>query len=138
MPRPFRLPLVALLAAVAALLAPLGAGPAAGVAASARSAVAGAAHATPAGASYGIRHKAARETRDGVVGRAHRERSHVQTGQPSRSSTTVATAVAGVLLLGLLVAAAGWWSRRNDSGQFVVDRTVARSRGRGPPALRCA
>ena len=128
--------MVALLAALAALLAPLGVGSAAGVAAPGRSAVAGAEQTGPAGAAYGVRHKAAREMREGVAARG--QRSQALIGQRTDTSPPLAPTALGVLLLAVLVAAAGWWSRGHHAVRAPVDRTVGRRPGRGPPALRCA
>jgi hypothetical protein len=163
MPRLTRQPLVALLAALAALLAPAGATAAGPVAVAARqSAVggaAGAAHTTsqpPVG-----RVTAGRELRDTAARRAQygsgadvstdagagadagaeaevEVGSTVASGGHRVSHHGPAPASAGALVAVALLLTVAWWVRRSRVDTALVGRTTGIRSGRGPPALACA
>ena len=148
MPRLTRQPLVALLAALAALLAPVGATAAGSVAAAVRQAVvggsAGAVHATsqpPAGrvtAGREWRDTAARRAQHGTEVAGDEVDGSFSTGSGLAGQSSVGHAPAGLLVGLVLLVAAGWWVRRGSGGTVPSGRTTGIRCGRGPPALACA
>ena len=160
MPRLTRQPLVALLAALAALLAPLGATAAGSVVVAARQAVAG--HGTGTGTAQTTgqsplgRLAAGRELRDTAVRRAQHEADTVldgalvgigsdspgiylgSAGQRLAGQGGVGQGPAAVLGVALLLVAAAWWVRRSAVDRAPSGRTAGIRRGRGPPAPACA
>ena len=140
MPRLVRPPLVALLAALAALLAPLGATAAGSVAVVVRQSVAGATQTTgqaPVGRVTG-----GRELRDTVVRRVPQGDAEVgglgTAGSERAGQGGPGHVPAGALAMVLLSVAAGWWVRRVVPVRVALGRTPGSRCGRGPPALRCA
>ena len=141
MTRLVRQPLVALLGALAALLAPLGATAAGSVSVAVRPAVAGATQ-TSGQAPVG-RVTTGRELRDTPVRR-------VQHGTDTGGLTTVGSArtghggtgqvPVGALAVAVVAGAAalGWVVRRVAPVRVAIGRTTGSRSGRGPPALRCA
>ena len=135
-----RLPLVALLAALAALLAPLGATAAGSVAVAGRQAAPGAAQATglaPAGRVTPGRELRDTEARRVLPGGA--EVAAVVTaasGQAGQGGPAHVPADAAAVVL--LAVAVGWWVRRSQVDRALVGRTSGSRCGRGPPALACA
>ena len=134
MPRLTRQPLVALLAAVAALLAPLGAAPAGSVAGAVRHAVAGATQTTsPTSHVPPGRVTAGRELRDVSVRRSqHGSGAELSRTAWTGSERAGAGPVAALAAAALLVAAVSWVPR-GGLGRALVGRTSGIRSGRGPP-----
>lgn len=136
MTRPVRVPLVALLAALAALLAPLGAGPAVAAGHAARSTVAGSGHASATPAPRAL---AVRELREGAARRWQQDGTPAQLdGARPATGPSQAGGVVGVLVVAALVVAAAWRLRRTGADPALAGRTTGIRCGRGPPALACA
>src|SRR5688572_30453567 len=140
MPRLTRQPLVALLAALAALLTPLGATVAGSVAVAARQAVTGATQTTsqaPPG-----RVTAGRELRDTAVRRGQdggsETESAVTAGSERAGDLGPGHAPVGALAAAVLLVAVAWWVRRDHADTALVGRTTGIRSGRGPPAPACA
>lgn len=140
MPRLDRQPLVALLGALAALLAPLGATAAGSVAVAARQVVAGATLTT--GQAPVGRVTTGRELRDTAVRRVQSSGTEVggltAVGPERAGHGGTGQVPAGALAVVALAAALWWWMSRLGPVRVAVGRTAGSRCGRGPPALRCA
>jgi hypothetical protein len=131
MPRLTRQPVVALLAALAALLAPLGAAPAGSVAGATQT-TSPTSHVPPGRVTAG------RELRDVSVRRSqHGSGAELSRTAWTGSERAGAGPVAALAVVALLVAAA-WWVRRDAVGRALVGRTSGIRCGRGPPVLASA